>query len=114
MNKSGEAYVLLWEKEKSYSYLGNIPEAQLPPQQTITDSKWSTLFISGGRQNKISKGDIVGLFIQKGNLGKDDIGQIELKQDCAFVAVSSNKIDSLLPLVNNKYLKKKKVRITEI
>ena len=51
---------------------------------------WETLFISGGRKDKISKGDIAGLFIKQGKLTKDQLGDIELKQDCAFVAVPAN------------------------
>ena len=48
---------------------------------------WETLFISGGRKDKISKGDIAGMFFKQGDINKDQLGAIELKQDCAFVAV---------------------------
>jgi ATP-dependent RNA helicase DeaD len=69
------------------------------------------LFVSGGRKDKISKGDIAGLFFKKGNISKDELGVIELKQDCAFVAVASSKADSLIKALNNERIKSRKVRI---
>lgn len=72
---------------------------------------WQTLFITGGRKDKISKGDIAGLFFKTGQLKNDDLGVIELKQNCAYVAVKESKIKNLIPLVNNQRLKKKKIRV---
>ena len=82
-----------------------------PTPQTI---KWRTLYISGGRKDKISKGDIAGLFIKQGKLEKGELGVIEIKQDCAFVGVQSTKAEQIIQQLNNSKLKKKKVRISEI
>ena len=75
---------------------------------------WETLFISGGRKDKISKGDIAGMFFKIGKLTKDQLGIIELKRDCAFVAVPISIADELVKDLNNKRLKKKKIRVTKI
>ncbi len=114
MHEEGTAYVLHWEEEKLPDFIGKLPEeiiqdAPLPPA-----SKWTTLFISGGRKDKISKGDIAGLFFRQGQLSKDQLGIIELKQDCAFVAVHTSQVKRVLGIVNNRRLKKKKVRIKVI
>jgi len=69
------------------------------------------VFLSGGRKDKISKGDIAGLFFKQGGLGKSELGIIELKQDCAFVAVPHSKAKKLIAKLDNTRLKKKKVRI---
>ncbi|MFC5048102.1 DEAD/DEAH box helicase [Aquimarina hainanensis] len=82
--------------------------------QPLLPSNWITLFISGGRKDKISKGDIAGLLMKQGGLSKDQVGGIELKQDCAFVAVHPEKNLEFLKKINNTRLKKKKVRITKI
>jgi hypothetical protein len=79
-----------------------------------TFSEQTTLFISGGRKDKISKGDIAGLFLKQGLLEKDELGLIELKQDCAFVAVPEQKAEALIASLNNSKLKKKKVRIRKV
>ncbi|MFY9152973.1 MAG: DbpA RNA binding domain-containing protein, partial [Prolixibacteraceae bacterium] len=66
---------------------------------------------SGGRKDKISKGDIAGLFMKQGKLGNEQIGTIEIKQDCAFVGVHASEVNRLIKLVDNSRLKSKKVRV---
>ncbi len=77
-----------------------------------TKTNWQTLYISGGRRDKISKGDIAGLFFKKGNLKPYELGNIELKQDCSFVAVPRVKAQDLIKQLNNQRIKKRKVRIS--
>jgi superfamily II DNA/RNA helicase len=114
MNNEGTAYVLHWKAEELPKYVGKLPLADLSASHEIHPSIWSTLFISGGRKDKISKGDIAGLFLKQGKLNKDELGTIELKQDCAFVAVPKSRTHELIEELNNSRLKKKKVRITLI
>lgn len=114
MNTNGTAYVLHYEKEPLPDFIGNLPVEKLTKSQLPAPSKWSTLFISGGRKDKISKGDVAGLFFKQGNLTKDQLGVIELKTDCAFVGVKTATLEDLLPKVNNVKLKEKKVRVTVI
>ena len=92
----------------------NIKTKAIEEGAKIPKNKWKTIFVSGGRRDKISKGDIAGLFIKKGDLEGSELGVIELKTDCAFVAVSSIKADALCHKLNNERLKKKKVRIHKI
>ena len=112
MNSDGSAYVLHCEQENLPDFIGDLPVEQLMKKPLQELAEWSTLFISGGRKDKISKGDIAGLFFKQGDLSKEELGVIELKNDCAFVSVKSNAVHNLLPKVNNTRLKKKKVRIT--
>jgi superfamily II DNA/RNA helicase len=114
MNSKGTAYVIQWEKERQSDFIKDSEIEILKNNSSSAKSKWNTLFVSGGRKDKISKGDIAGLFIKQGNLLNDELGVIELKQDCAFVAVSSKKAEDLIHKLNNSRLKKKKVRITII
>jgi len=116
MNNDGTAYVLKWKDE----YL---PDFIYPPGQreefekieaapTPSASIWKTLYISGGRRDKISKGDIAGLFFKQGKLNKNELGIIELKQDSAYVAVLGSKVMEVIRLTTNSKLKTKKVRIS--
>ncbi len=114
MNKKGVAYVLHWEEERLPDFIEKNQDLKIPSEPSQTILEWKTLFISGGRKDKISKGDIAGLFLKQGNLLNNELGNIELKHDCAFVAVPSAKADDLISLLNNTKLKKKKVRITKI
>ncbi|WP_452224456.1 DEAD/DEAH box helicase [Lacinutrix chionoecetis] len=114
MNAQGTAYVLQWENEYLPEFINTSQIEKVGGKQTKMESEWSTLFISGGRKDKISKGDIAGLFFKQGNLERNELGVIELKQDCAFVAVPKEKIQSVIEKTNNTRLKKKKVRVSLI
>jgi len=114
VNAKGTAYVLAWEKEYLPEFMKDVPVSGITEQATRKAQYWQTLFISGGRKDKISKGDIAGLFFKQGNLNKDQLGVIELKQDCTFVAVPAALAAELVDKLNNSRLKKKKVRITTI
>ncbi len=115
MNSNGTAYVLIWEGEKLPEFIHPDEElVELEESSKPLGTKWQTLYISGGRKDKISKGDIAGLFFKQGKLNKDEVGSIELKQDCAFVAVPTSKIQDVIKLTNQTRLKKKKIRVQVI
>lgn len=112
MHQSGVAYVLEGAEEKLPNFINEEYISIQEIEGKATDKiDFQTLFISGGRKDKISKGDIAGLFMKEGKLQKKDIGVIELKSDCAFVAVNSGKAKSIIKTLDNSRLKKKKVRI---
>ncbi len=114
MNSEGTAYVLHWEEEILPEFITTPSILKLENKPIPNNNSWKTVFISGGRKDKISKGDIAGLLIKQGGIEKQELGIIELKQDCAFVAVASNKASSVIEKTNNTKLKKKKVRVTII
>lgn len=119
MKKGGTAFVLKWEEDEMPDFIQKLnPKSfsanKIQDTPTPKTTEWGTLYITGGRKDKISKGDIAGLFFKKGNLKKEELGTIEIKQDCAFVGVQVEKIKSVIQLVNNSKLKKKKVRVSEI
>ncbi len=113
MNATGTAYMLQWVDEKAPEFIAaDTPIEILEEKPVPMPSKWCTLFISGGRKDKISKGDIAGVCFKQGKLKKEEVGVIELKQDCAFVSVSKSKAKRVVSALNNTRLKKKKVRVT--
>ena len=112
MNSEGTAYVLQWESEDLPDFIPNLEVQRIRDKATEQATEWCTLFVSGGRKDKISKGDIAGLFMKQGKLNKDELGVIELKQDCAFVGVQKSKAETIIRDLNNSKLKKKKVRIS--
>lgn len=114
VDAKGTAYVMAWEKEYLPEFVKNIAIANISKQDSRKPQYWQTLFVSGGRKDKISKGDLAGLFFKEGQLTKDQLGVIELKQDCAFVAVPVSMADILIEKLNNSRLKKKKVRVYSI
>lgn len=114
MKSDGTAYILKWKNESLPDFIPNQEIEHLHQAELPTPSKWKTLFISGGRKDKISKGDVAGFLLKQGKLTNDELGIIEIKTDCVFVAVESTKIEQVISLVNNTKLKAKKVRVYEV
>ncbi|MFT5848225.1 MAG: superfamily II DNA/RNA helicase [Psychroserpens sp.] len=112
VNAAGTSYVLKWKDQLLPSFIEASTPIDISKRAAHKRQYWETLFISGGRKDKISKGDIAGLFFKVGGLKKDQLGAIELKPDCAFVAVPLSLADQLVGSLNNSRLKKKKVRIS--
>lgn len=119
MNSEGVAYILHWKGEELPEYIQDIaPEeiivGDLQPSRVPAPVKWVTLYITGGRREKISKGDIAGLFMKQGGIDKDQLGVIELQQNCSYVGVHSAIAKKAVEKTNNTKLKKKKVRISVV
>jgi superfamily II DNA/RNA helicase len=112
VNAQGTAYVLKWKDQALPEFIEKTTTADISNQPIKNLVYWETLFISGGRKDKISKSDIAGLFFKQGGISKEQLGVIELKQDCAFVAVPVILADELIQKLNNTKLKKKKVRVS--
>ncbi len=111
MHSNGKAYILQ-DRSQLPEYVMDYSDVVLKSDKRIHNSEWATLFISGGRKDKISKGDIAGLLFKQGKLEKNEVGAIELKADCAFVAVPRKKANAMVQELNNQKLKTKKVRIS--
>jgi len=112
MHTKGTAYAIL-TTEEHYKYLpDNIEEEVLEDRYALPEaSDWVTLYLAHGKKDKINKIDIVGLFLQKGDLTKDDLGLIEVKDTTSYVAVKRNKITQLLKKLNGEKIKGKKLKL---
>lgn len=113
MDASGTAVLILSPDEKMPAYIpADIEEIELPETAVVPESpKWSTLFIGGGKNNKINKVDIVGFLTNKGDLKKEDVGLIEVKDFFSFVGIRKSRMSDVLQRVKNEKIKNQKVKI---
>lgn len=112
MHAKGTAYAIL-TTEENYKYLpDDIEEEVLSDKYKLPEaSDWITLYIAHGKKDKINKIDIVGLFLQKGNLTKEDLGLIEVKDTTSYVAVKRSKVEKLLKALSGEKIKGKKLKL---
>ena len=113
MDASGTAILILSPEEKIPSYINTtVEKINLPENLHIPEKpKWTTLFIAAGKKDKVNKVDIVGFLSNKGQLKKEDIGLIEVKDFFSFVAIRKSKASHTLQLIKNEKIKNKKVKI---
>ncbi|MFC5408524.1 DEAD/DEAH box helicase [Larkinella bovis] len=113
MHASGTAYILISREEALPAYLPDaLEELTLPDTHSLPEPpEFQTIYISGGKKNKLSKMDIVGFFSQKGGLEKGDLGLIEVRDFSSFAAVRTAKVNALLASVKDQKMKGKKYKI---
>jgi superfamily II DNA/RNA helicase len=113
MNAKGTAYLLMQKDEEKPIWLAHLPkEFKVPIKCSLPKpTEWVTLYISGGKKDKISKMDIVGFLSKIGKLAKNDIGLIEVMDYMSFAAVKKNKVVPLISLIKNEKMKGKKYKI---
>lgn len=113
MEAEGSSYVLLGDREELPGFITPLPSALLLPALSSMPPKpdWATLYIGKGKKDKLSKMDIVGFMFKKGQLAKDELGMVEVKDYYSFVAVKVNKVKEVLRLVEDEKIKNMKMRI---
>jgi superfamily II DNA/RNA helicase len=113
MHSEGQAYLVLANDETLPEYIDKSVE------EIFVDNKlkkpvpplYSCLYISAGKKDKISKGDIVGLLTKKGGLLSTDIGLITTLDFSSYVSVRRTLVNKLLADIKNEKLKNVKVKI---
>lgn len=113
MHASGTAYIIQFKEDKLPDYIsGNVDVLPVAAGKPLPGRPaYETIYISGGRKNKLNKSDIVGFFLQKGKLDKSDLGLIEVKDFISFVAVRASVVKMLLTNIRDEKMKGKKYKI---
>lgn len=112
MHAKGFAYLIMTEEENFPFIKGNTPEENITENYRIpAKTPFQTIYISAGKKDKVNKVDIVGYLIKKGELTKEDVGIIEVKDNTSYVAVARNKVKDVLKKLANEKLKGKKIKM---
>ena len=112
---SGNAYLVLHAEERVPEYISEDIETYEFPETLPKPAKprWATLYIGKGKKDKLNKIDIVGFLYKKGGMAREDVGQVDVKEHYAFVAVRRSKMKHLLTLVRGEKIKGMKTVIEE-
>lgn len=113
MNASGTGYLVLAHDEQLPEYLNrDLPEYDIPKNFSVPEpSSMECLYISGGKKDKISKGDVLGFLTKTGGLTGHEIGLISILETATYVAVPRQKVSALLKKTTGKKLKRIKVKL---
>src|SRR5690554_504780 len=113
MQATGTAYIISYKEDNLPDYIPQgldilkLKEGKPLPKRP----EYQTIYISGGKKNKLNKGDIVGFFLQIGKLDKSDLGLIEVKDFISFAAVKTSMVKPLLVNIRDQKMKSKKYKI---
>ena len=113
MHALGNSFIILSKEEILPNFIEADLESFIPQIDGALPKPptYETIYISGGKKNKLNKTDIVGFFIQKGRLDKSDIQLIEVKDFMSFAAVKKKKVPAFLQAIKEEKMKGKKYKI---
>jgi superfamily II DNA/RNA helicase len=113
MKSSGCVILLLGPNEELPDYIEDfVPDFEIDDTEGLPRlPKYATVYVGGGKKDKISKIDIVGFFCQKGGLKKEQIGLITVLDKSSFVAVDRDEVSRLLRQLKDQKIKGKKFKM---
>jgi superfamily II DNA/RNA helicase len=112
MNAKGFAYLIMTADENFPFIKSNTPEESVEGFNKIpAKTPFQTIYISAGKKDKVNKVDIVGYLLKKGDLQKEELGLIEVKDTTSYVAISRNRVNDVLRRLSHEKLKGKKVKM---
>ena len=113
MSATGTSFLLMSKEEEMPDYIKTRPEmVKLKDDNSMPKKpEWVTLYLSGGKKDKINKIDIVGFLSKKGNLEKFDLGLIIVQDFSSYASVKRHKVVQLLQDIQNEKVKGKKLKI---
>ena len=81
----------------------------------LTNAAMVTLYISGGRKEKVRPGDILGALTgEAGGLAGADIGKIEIHDHFAYVAIRSHLADAAVTSLRDGRIKGRKFQVERV
>lgn len=112
VEEEGDVYILVGPDEELKEFVN--PDGDFTifeNKRADLSQKFMTLYISGGKREKLSKGDILGFLVKECGVEAGDIGKIDVFDHYSLVAVKEDKVAALLNAAEGKKLKGEKRRI---
>lgn len=113
MHADGEAYLVLSADEVLPEYMTMPIEEIILPEELILPPppQYACVYISAGKKEKISKSDIAGLMMKKGELKGDELGLITILDHASYISVKRSLVQKVLNKIKDERLKKQKVKV---
>lgn len=108
----GSVFVLLTEEEYLPEFIVADETFEVADKEPLPDPPlWKTIYIGGGKKDKINKVDVVGFLHKTGGLQNNDIGMITVLDRSILVAINTYVVEELVRNIREEKIKGKRVKI---
>lgn len=115
VEEDGDIYVLVGPEENVKDFIGFDDTFEIDPsKKSVLRSGFITLYIAGGKKEKVSRGDILGFLIKECGADSSSIGKINVYDHYSLVAVREKEVARVIEAASGKKLKGEKRRITPL
>ena len=88
-----------------------LEEYKFEPTDAVMKSEFTPVYISRGKKEKISRGDVAGFVIKTAELAKEDVGMIMLYDHYSHVAIKSDKALAAIKKLDGAKIKGGKAKV---
>jgi len=108
----GTVFVLLTAEEYLPEFIKADESYEVADKEPLPDPPlWKTIYIGGGKKDKINKVDVVGFLHKIGDLQNNDIGMITVMDHSVLVAINTYVVEELVRNIRDEKIKGKRVKI---
>ena len=111
MDGSGFSYLFTSEDRQLPEYIAEPKEHYSFESRAAQLPQYETIYISGGKKEKIGKIDVVGFFSKIGKLKGKEIGLIDVKDHTTYVAIKRSKVNQVFKNIKGEKIKGKRMKI---
>ena len=113
VDATGDVYLITSTQQQLPHYVTACMQFTMGNRRHPKSTSVTTLYISAGKKEKISRGDIVGFLSNNSTIiSTGDIGAINIFDHYALVALPTSKIEQIIKEVSPLKLKKQKVKLS--
>lgn len=108
----GTVFVLLTAEEYLPDFIKADEVFEVEDKEPLPDPPlWKTIYIGGGKKDKINKVDVVGFLHKVGDIQNNDIGMITVMDHSVLVAINTYVVEELVRNIRDEKIKGKRVKI---
>lgn len=111
-DNEGDVYVIVGPEENVADYISFDDTYHIGEVRDSLHSEISSIFISAGKKDKISKKDILGFLTKECNMPGAEVGKIFVADRYSLVAVPSVKLRSIIDISAKRKIKGKKIKFS--
>ena len=112
VDEEGDIYLLFGPEEEIKDFV--TPDIDFVPDKNVSSNlgnDYVTLYISGGKREKVSKGDILGFLVKECGIEASEIGKIDVYDHYSLVRVAKKDAPVIIKFSESKKLKGEKRKI---
>jgi superfamily II DNA/RNA helicase len=115
VNDDGDIYVILSSNEDVKEFI-SLDDEYYPGEisERFPTPRFSSIYISAGKKEKLSKGDILGFLVKIGGLDAKNIGKINVMDHYSLAAIPKNGLKKFLSAISGAKIKGEKRKITVV
>jgi ATP-independent RNA helicase DbpA len=76
--------------------------------------KFMTLYISGGRKDKLRRGDVLGAIVKEAGVEAQAVGKIDVVEHSTYVAVAADQAGKIVSALNQSKIKGRKFKVGRV